>query len=150
MSHRVTAVVLIVLVALLVAVASLLWAQTMTPKGGDFQRCLTTCNTVIKYYGEKRPTLKTHEGDKQCWQTCAARFGQGKNLGSTNAMKTFWAERRTTHLHANQCAQACWRKFHNGSEIVRVAGMNSQPRAVACAPGGNQQAMRSDIRAAGT
>ena len=26
---------------------------------GDFMRCPATCNTLIKYYGEKRPTIKT-------------------------------------------------------------------------------------------
>ncbi len=77
MSRRVMAMVVIGALALsVIVVAGLLAAATRSPKpvAGDFMRCPATCNTLIKYYGEKRPTMKTHDGDQQCWQTCDARF----------------------------------------------------------------------------
>ncbi len=137
MSRRVMAMVVLgALVLSVIVVAGLLAAGArQKPIGGDFIRCPATCNTIIKYYGEKRPTLKTHEGDQQCWQTCDARFNQGHNAGNMQAMKAFWSQHRPTSMRTNQCAQACWRKFHNGSSLVRVAGRESDPRGVACAPG---------------
>lgn len=143
MSSRTMAVVLmVVMVASILVVASVLWARTTT-KAGDYDRCLTTCNTLVKHYAVKRVTLKSHDGDKQCWQTCASRFGQGRDLTSAQAMKTFWRERKLTDLHPNQCAQACWRKYHEGSDIVRVAGLRSAPRSVGCTPSAVRQAARA-------
>ncbi len=125
-------VVVLVMAAMVIsilAVAGMLWAKSM-PKGGDFSRCLSTCNTVMKYYAAKRPTLRAHEGDKQCWQTCSTRFNQ--TATSSQDMKRFWQTKRDTNLHANQCAQACWRNFHKGMSAVSVAGFRSEPRSTAC------------------
>ncbi len=136
MSRRV--VVVVVMLALVLTVASMVWAARAAPKGGDYNRCLATCDTVIKYYGTKRATLKAHEGDKQCWSTCDARLNRSKNAGNAQAMKAFWTEQKPTNLRANQCAQACWRKYHKGA--VNTAGWRSEPRSVACTPAAVERA----------
>ena len=137
MSRR--SVVVVVMLAWVLAVASMVWAARAAPKGGDYNRCLATCDTVTKYYGTKRATLKTHDGDKQCWSTCDARLDRSKNAGNVQAMKAFWIQQKTTNLRANQCAQACWRKYHKGA--VSTAGWrNSEPRSVACTPAAVERA----------
>jgi len=134
MSRRVVTMVVIsaMLVSIVIA-AGMLWGAAMQRRG-DFDRCPATCSMLIKHYGTQRATLKTHEGDRQCWQTCDLRFNQGRNENDVKAMKAFWMEHKATNLHTNQCAQACWRKFHKGSNMVNVASWRSEPRAVACAP----------------
>ena len=117
-------VVVVVLVAMLLAVAAGVWAAKRSKGCEDCSRCLTTCNTLVKYYTQKLPTMKSHEGDKQCWQTCDARFNQSAGPRDAKAMKAFWAGKRAANLRANQCAKACWRKFHSGSQTVNA----SQPR----------------------
>ncbi len=128
-------VAILVTVALLVAIVAVVsaLAARARPASGDFNRCLSTCNTVVKYYSAKRPTLRTHEGDKQCWSTCNTRFSQ--KASSQQDMKRFWQTKRDTNLHANQCAQACWRSYHRGSSEVSVAGFRSEPRSTACTGG---------------
>ena len=137
MSRRMVVLVAMgVLTVCILLVAGLLWARPApTAQGGDFVRCPATCNTLIRHYAQIRPTLKAHDGDKQCWQTCDVRFNQSRNANSPTAMKAFWSKQRATNLHTNQCAQACWRKFHKGQNLVTVAGRQSEPRPVACAPG---------------
>jgi hypothetical protein len=121
------------MLASILALAGFVWAKTLASKTTDFNRCPSTCSTLTKYYGQTRPTLRTHEGDKQCWQTCDVRFGQGKNMRNAAAAKKFWLTKKDTNLHANQCAQACWRAFHKGSDLISVAGLRSTPRSTACA-----------------
>ena len=143
MSRRIVAMVVIGVLALsIIVVAGLLAAGARTPKAGDFNRCLTTCSTLMKHYATQRPIQKAHEGDKQCWQTCDNRFNQGRNARNEPAMKAYWMKQKATNLHPNQCAQACWRRFHHGSNLVNLKGLQSEPRTVGCAPGSRALASR--------
>jgi hypothetical protein len=45
-----------------------------------------------------------------------------------------WMSRMGNNMRANQCAQACWRKFHDESNTVEVGGWRSAPRTVVCTP----------------
>jgi hypothetical protein len=71
--------------------------------------------------------MKTHEGDKVCWQNCWTRFGSGGSPSVTD-QKDLWTSKTTENMRANQCAQACWRTQHNDSRTVSVAGWRSEPR----------------------
>lgn len=147
MSKRVLGVVIAVMLTLLVAGA--LWAayERSTGKGmepgmgmmesampmyeKEFDRCTMTCTMLINHFNKKYATMKAHEGDKQCWDTCWSRVGEGKT-GAAMDMKNMWMKNRDERMHANQCAQACWRMHNDNSNIVAVGGWRSTPRSVVC------------------
>ena len=152
--------------ALLVALVSILWAATQTDKmqgemreramkmgekarttaglptmTKEHDRCTKTCNTVMPYYHQKFTTMKTHEGDQDCWRTCWNRFGdRSVKAPSATQMKTLWMTRRPQYMRVNQCGQACWRRFHQGQAAISVAGYRSEPRP--WAPGGTAMMAR--------
>lgn len=140
---------LLVIVALVLALAGVIWAKTaqqgrmaqkpaaagsMVPRqvptvAKEFDRCTKTCQTVMPHFTNKFATMNTHEGDRQCWQTCWNRFGdKSKKSASATDTKRLWMTRNSRHMRINQCAQACWRKHHQGQAGVTVAGYRSQPR----------------------
>jgi len=141
----------LVTAALVVALAGVIWAKTnyqgqMTQDKmmrdqakmqvaravslmGEHARCTKTCNTVMPFYTKKFTTLRTHEGDKQCWHTCWNRFGdRTMKSASMTDMKKLWTSKNAQSMRTNQCAQACWRKYHEGQAMITVAGYRSEPR----------------------
>lgn len=155
----------IVMAALLVALVSVLWAATQTERmqgemrqratqmaerarmttraptiASEFDRCTKTCNAVMPHFRQKYAAQKTHEGDRDCWRMCWSRFGDKSVKGpSVTQMKALWMTRRAQSMRVNQCAQACWRRFHEGKAAVTVAGYRSEPRP--WAPGGTGMGM---------
>ena len=139
---------IILMLALVLVVAGALWARAAHPQatgqprvqaaapGGhptlasEHKRCTSTCNTVMPYYQKKYATLKTHDGDRRCWQSCWNRFGdKSKKNVAVNDMRKLWSSKNAQNLRANQCAQACYRKYHHEEAEITVAGYRSQPRA---------------------
>ncbi|MFB3880509.1 MAG: hypothetical protein ACE149_04560 [Armatimonadota bacterium] len=104
----------------------------MMPAMKEFDRCTMTCTLLMDNYQKKYSAMKAHEGDKQCWQTCWSRFGMGEKAAAEKQKET-WMAHRAEQMHANQCAQACWRVHHDESKEVMVGGWRSNPRAVVCA-----------------
>jgi hypothetical protein len=94
-------------------------------------RCSKTCDTLMVNYRKMHSMMKTHEGDKQCWQACWSRYGKGSSA-STADMKKLWTSKTAMNMRANQCAQACWRMHNKNSNTVAVAGWKSTPRSQAC------------------
>lgn len=147
MSKRLLGVVIAVVLTLLVA--GVLWAayeksmgEGMEPGMGmmesampayekEFDRCTMTCTMLMNHFNKKHATMKAHEGDKQCWDTCWSRMGERKS-GSATEMKDMWMKNRAERMRANQCAQACWRKHNQESNTVEVGGWRSTPRGNAC------------------
>ena len=95
-------------------------------------RCTKTCDTLLANYRKMFSMMKSHEGDKQCWQTCWSRYGKSQTT-STADMKKLWVSKTSENMRANQCAQACWRMHHKNSNTVEVAGWRSMPRTAVCA-----------------
>ncbi len=134
-----------VAVAVLLLVAGALWAQYGTPgqmmakpEGGmmpaakEFDRCTMTCTLLMDNYQKKYASMRAHEGDKQCWQTCWSRMGKGSGP-TMEAQKGVWMQNHPNHMRANQCAQGCWRINHDQSKEVAVGGWRSAPRDTVCA-----------------
>jgi hypothetical protein len=105
---------------------------TMMPVMKEFDRCTMTCTLLMDNYQKKYSAMRAHEGDKQCWKTCWSRFGMGENP-TAEKQKEMWMTHRAESMHANQCAQACWRVHHDESKEVMVGGWRSNPRGVVCA-----------------
>ena len=153
---------MMVIAALVVALVGVIWAKapeqgarqdrermarermvrTRAPSlVGEHNRCTKTCTIVMSHFNKQFAAMKTHEGDRQCWELCWNRFG-GKSQKSAAAteMKRLWMTRNARQMRINQCAQACWRRHHEGQAAVSVAGYRSQPRP--CVPGGMTMMMR--------
>jgi len=144
--------VLLIIVAVVVAATGVLWAAQMTkpetpakPEAmmkpaevtpqADFDRCTTTCNLLMDNYTKKYATMKAHEGDMQCWNTCWSRYGTaGQAKVTAMDKKDLWMKNRADRQRANQCSQACWRVFHDNENTVSVGGWRSAPRGVVCTP----------------
>jgi hypothetical protein len=131
---------LAVAAALLLLAIGALWAQygggmaaKTTTCEGESNRCTMTCTMLMNHYNKKFETMKAHEGDKQCWQTCWTRMGKGGE-GTAQAMKSLWTEKMAANMRVNQCAQACWRKHHGNASTVEIGGWRSTPRSVVCTP----------------
>ena len=124
---------LIVGVALALMVAGTLYAQRATGTMSEVDRCTTTCSMLIDHYNKKFATMKAHEGDKQCWETCWSRHGTSESATAAE-MKALWMRKMADNMRVNQCAQACWRKHNDNSNTVEVGGWRSTPRAVVCSP----------------
>ena len=135
MSKRVLGVVIAVLFTF--ALAGVLYAQYGTTSSSasenEFDRCTMTCTMLMNHYHKHFAAMKSHEGDKQCWDTCWKRYGEGANP-STSDMKNLWMQNRAENMRVNQCAQACWRIHNDKSGTVAVGGWRSTPRTVVCAP----------------
>ena len=138
MSGRVIAV--LVALVLIIAVAGALWAEYASEKRaakasceGESDRCTMTCTMLMNHYNKKFATMKAHEGDKQCWQTCWSRMGRGET-GTVAETKALWMKNMAPNMRVNQCAQACWRSHHEDSNTVEVGGWRSAPRTVVCTP----------------
>ncbi len=151
-----------VIAALVVALVGIIWAKAPeqgTNQGrermmreqmpvrrapslaGEHSRCTKTCTTVMAHYTKQFGSMKTHEGDRQCWETCWKRFGdRAKKQAVATEMKRLWMMRNARQMRINQCAQACWRRHHEGETAVSVAGYRSEPRP--WAPGGMSRMMR--------
>lgn len=54
--------------------------------------------------------------------------GMPMAAGGMDEMRAFWMQRRPTLMRRNQCAQACWRIHHSGSNVAAVKGWRSAPR----------------------
>ena len=126
MSRRVLAVLVVVAFALVCAGG--LWAKSADKCDRD--RCGKTCTTLMKNWTGKCSVAKAHEGDAECWTTCAVRAGQKE--ASVKEAKALWAKQMVSEMRANKCAQACWRKSHGSKSLVSVANLRSEPRASAC------------------
>ncbi len=138
MKPRVIAV--LVAMALTVVVAGALWAQYgAKPQAGQVEgqsevdRCSMTCSMLVNHWNKKYAAMRAHEGDKQCWDTCWSRFGEGRGESAAE-MKALWMGRMAESMRTNQCSQACWRKFHDDSNTVAVGGWRSTPRTIVCTP----------------
>ncbi len=138
MMKRLVALIVGVFFLLALAAAFAAQRQPMAMKKmssmGEKARCTKTCTTLMDYYNKTSPKMKAREGNKQCWDTCWSRNGKGMKPNAAG-LKSFWMGKMPMNLRANQCAQACWRKHHDNSNTVQVAGWRSMPRASACAPG---------------
>jgi hypothetical protein len=126
MSRRVLAVLVVVAFALVCAGG--LWAKSVDKCDRD--RCGKTCTALMKNWTGKCSVTKAHDGDAQCWQTCAARAD--KKDASPQEAKAIWSKQMVTEMRANKCAQACWRKAHSNKSLVPVVGWRSEPRPSAC------------------
>ena len=130
MSTRLLGIFVAVVFTLLIAGA--LYAEYAKGQMGEVDRCTMTCSILMDNYNKKFATMKAHEGDRQCWETCWSRMGRGQT-SSVADMKALWMSQMAENMRANQCAQACWRK-HNDSNTVAVGGWRSTPRTVVCTP----------------
>ncbi|NIM04919.1 MAG: hypothetical protein GTO55_03110 [Armatimonadetes bacterium] len=124
---------LAMVVVFVLALAAALWAAMKVTCEGEMNRCTTTCDMLISHYNKNFAKMKAHEGDKQCWQNCWSRMGQGA-MPSADKMKSFWMGKMAANMRVNQCAQACWRKHHQESNQVEIGGWRSMPRGTVCAP----------------
>jgi len=127
---------LVVSAVIAVTLIGAMWAKQQSQKphshaASEYRRCAKTCNVLLDQFNKSYPNTPTHEGDKQCYDTCWARMGKGKP-GTASEMKKLWQENMPSHLHANQCAQACWRQRHRDSMTVAVGGWKSEPRSAMC------------------
>lgn len=150
-------ILVVLVVGLILAMASLLWAMERSQKqkapaiqacppntsahamtgkmpsqAKEHKRCVVTCNTVMPFHRRKYAALKTHEGDTQCWHNCWNRFGDTTQTNvSLSDKKQLWQGKNAQYLRANQCAQTCYRRFHNqkAQPAIEVAGAHSRPRA---------------------
>jgi len=104
----------------------------MMPAAKEFERCTKTCTLLMDNYHKMYPTMRAHEGDKRCWSTCWSRYGERSNP-TADEQKGMWMKQMSGRMHANQCAQACWRVHHDDSKEVAVGGWRSVPREVGCA-----------------
>ena len=147
---------LLIIVAVVLAATGALWAaygtgsepmkgtqpmmeskspEMMATPVKDFDRCTLTCNMLMDNYGKKFATMKAHEGDTQCWDTCWSRYGNPSMKMATAAdKKSLWTDNRADRMRANQCSQACWRVHHDNENTVAVGGWRSAPRGVVCTP----------------
>jgi hypothetical protein len=127
---------LVVSAVIAVTLIGAMWAKQQSqkphsPAASEYRRCAKTCNALLVQFNESYPNRPTHEGDKQCRDTCWARMGKGKP-GSASDMKNLWQENMSSHMRANQCAQACWRQRHRDNKTVSVGGWQSEPRTIVC------------------
>ena len=129
MSKRLLSLIVGVVFALLIA--GTLYAQQEAKKTSEVDRCTTTCSMLVDHYNKKFATMKAHEGDKQCWQTCWSRASTSES-GSAAEMKSLWMGKMASSMRVNQCAQACWRKHNDNSNTVEVGGWRSTPRTAVC------------------
>jgi hypothetical protein len=119
--------------ALMIVIAGALLAEARAAGQSEADRCSMTCTVLMRHWDRKFNTMKAHEGDGQCWNTCWERFGTGQECPAADKKK-IWMSRMGDNMRANQCAQACWRKFHDESNTVEVGGWRSAPRSVVCTP----------------
>ncbi len=127
---------LVVSAVIVVTLIGATWAKQQSQKprshaASEYRRCAKTCSVLLDQFNTSYPKMQPHEGDEQCYNTCWARTGKGQP-GSPSEAKKVWQENMPSHMRANQCAQACWRRRHKESATVAVGGWKSEPRSAIC------------------